>query len=426
MIVGQRFQNLAPAQKTVRALLFTMMLLWPYVLALSHRSIAIVFTIGALSCLLLPEVRQSLWAAFGKNKNLALLFALGFAFYVSISTLWAPDIAFADDGPRLFMMVLNGFFLLTVADIMRPAFRNRYLLFAGLAILVIGFEAVTGGWLRDITPPMNDPARDDVATGRGITIGLFFLPALWLMIWQGVGITGFLSMRGKALLTGLSFILMAVGALRFGIAANLLAILTLLAVWLMTLRFAKSILNIVFIAALALLLFTPFIVLALPSLEDLNALEQGPASWRMRLVIWKYTAGEIFSDPAIFLFGHGVNATKALTEASPIMTLPGAPPSAYMLPTHPHNLFLQIWFEYGLVGAGLVSGFFLAIWQALSRLAGGDRLIMAAMASLFAMFLVFAAVEASLWTQWRLVSPVFGVWGILLALPNRRSLLRFS
>ena len=103
------------------------------------------------------------------------------------------------------------------------------------------------------------------------------------------------------------------------------------------------------------------------------------------------------------------------------MTLPGAPPDAYMLPTHPHNLFLQIWFEYGLVGIVLVSGFFIAMWQAFSRLAGADRLVSAAIAGLFAMFLVFSAVEASLWTQWRLVSPVFGVWGILLALPNQRS-----
>jgi O-antigen ligase len=421
MILGQRFQNLPTAQKLVWALLLTMMLLWPYVLVLSHRSISIVFTVGALFCLLLPEVRQNLWAAFGKAKNFTLLFALGFALYVSLSTLWAPDFAFADDGPRLFMMVLNGFFLLTAASIVRPEFSKLYFLFALLAVLAIGFESVTGGWVRDILPPDNDPARDDVATGRGTSIGLFLLPALWLMIWQGVGVTGFLSWRGKALLMGLTFILMAVGAVRFGIAANLLAILALLAVWLMALRFAKSMLNMVFITGLALLVLTPFLFMALPSLEDLNALEQGPASWRMRLVIWKYTAGEIFADPAIFLFGHGVNATKALTEASPIMTLPGAPPDAHMLPTHPHNLFLQIWFEYGLVGVGLISGFFIAMWQAFSRLAGTDRLCFAAIASLFAMFLVFSAVEASLWTQWRLVSPVFGVWGILLALPNQRS-----
>ncbi len=421
MILGRGFKDLPAAQKLVWALLFTMMLLWPYVLVLSHRSISIVFTIGALFCLLLPEVRQSLWAAFGRAKNFALLFALGFALYVTLSTLWAPDIAFGDDGPRLFMMVLNGFFLLTAASLVRPQFCKLYFLFALLAVLAIGFESITGGWLRDILPPDNDPARDDVATGRGTSIGLFFLPALWLMIWQGVGVTGFLSWRGKALLMGLTFALMAVGAVRFGIAANLLAILALLAVWLMALRFPKSMLNMAFITALTLLVLTPFLFMVLPSLEDLNALEQGPASWRMRLVIWKYTAGEIFSDPVVFLFGHGVNATKALTEASPIMTLPGAPPDAYMLPTHPHNLFLQIWFEYGLVGIVLVSGFFIAMWQAFSRLAGADRLFFAAIASLFAIFLVFSAVEASLWTQWRLISFVFGVWGILLALPNQRS-----
>lgn len=64
-----------------------------------------------------------------------------------------------------------------------------------------------------------------------------------------------------------------------------------------------------------------------------------------RLEIWNFIAGHIFEH---FLYGSGVEATRAIQSFD---TNQIYYPSDTVL--HPHNFALQIWIEFGLVGATL-------------------------------------------------------------------------
>jgi O-antigen ligase len=109
-------------------------------------------------------------------------------------------------------------------------------------------------------------------------------------------------------------------------------------------------------------------VALLPYQFDLNN-----ASWvnvydQHRVLIWKHTADQILQTP---IFGRGADMSYVLF---PIIneTLP----QWKVVPTlssHPHNLFLQTWFELGAVGAILLTAFGLAFLSRVHRLAPRHR-----------------------------------------------------
>lgn len=72
-------------------------------------------------------------------------------------------------------------------------------------------------------------------------------------------------------------------------------------------------------------------------------------SARARVIIWNYTAERVLEHP---LLGVGTNSTRYIDEARPKKekltpkTLPAAPATR----AHPHNVYLQIWYEFGLIG----------------------------------------------------------------------------
>ncbi len=76
--------------------------------------------------------------------------------------------------------------------------------------------------------------------------------------------------------------------------------------------------------------------------------EELPGSLRHRIVLWKYTADRIEESP---LIGVGVGSTRPL-DAARGFDLPYIETTNYQLRTghHPHNIYLQILYEYGIVG----------------------------------------------------------------------------
>lgn len=76
-----------------------------------------------------------------------------------------------------------------------------------------------------------------------------------------------------------------------------------------------------------------------------------PSTAQHRIVLWKYTADQIPHRP---VFGVGAGSTHPLDarRTNGVELIPG---TRYELRTgsHPHNIYIQVWYEFGAVGAFL-------------------------------------------------------------------------
>ncbi len=106
----------------------------------------------------------------------------------------------------------------------------------------------------------------------------------------------------------------------------------------------------------------------LPSALLAHRLDLHNATWlqataRHRIIIWNYTAEQVLKAP---WFGIGARSTYVLgPRLEPKITT--RPDEAFRrtLSTHSHSVYLQTWFELGLVGATLLTLLGLSILQAI-------------------------------------------------------------
>ena len=79
-----------------------------------------------------------------------------------------------------------------------------------------------------------------------------------------------------------------------------------------------------------------------------------------RLLVWEYVGKKIFSKP---ILGHGVGTSRLIGQ-NVILNIPNTNQEIYPeghleikggIPLHPHNNFLEIWLELGLIGIILIS-----------------------------------------------------------------------
>jgi O-antigen ligase len=121
--------------------------------------------------------------------------------------------------------------------------------------------------------------------------------------------------------------------------------------------------------------------------------ESLPKSARARVILWGHTAERVFENPWI---GVGADATAEITKRSV-----ADQPKGYIAPRttgpHAHNLFLQIWFELGLVGAVLaaIAGAAIAL-----RIASLSPEVRPFAAATFATFGISVAFAWGIWQTW--------------------------
>jgi O-antigen ligase len=87
---------------------------------------------------------------------------------------------------------------------------------------------------------------------------------------------------------------------------------------------------------------------------DLHMAQWLPNSFRARIIIWEYTAERVFDHPWI---GVGADSTHVLKEPNTRETAEWPPGFIYprTIGWHAHDLFLQTWFELGVIGAILIA-----------------------------------------------------------------------
>jgi len=142
-----------------------------------------------------------------------------------------------------------------------------------------------------------------------------------------------------------------------------------------------------------------------------------PLSARERIVIWNITARTTLEHP---LTGIGANASGAATRRSASSADTELAAMGRAKFTHPHNAYLQVWYELGLPGALLLLFFGLAVLREIGRLAPSVRAYALGQFSITAILL---ASSYGLWQHWLLSAVALGVMALMLATVVQRPAL---
>ncbi|MGV6801639.1 MAG: O-antigen ligase family protein [bacterium] len=406
--------------KFVAFLHLVLMVSLPVLFLLSHRNIVSWVTGMALFVLLTPHVfsipKNNLHKdiLFRPSPVTVQMWLFVFCAYALISALWSPACDPVEWVLKLFFHILLAGILLwsvTGLDALAKQRLARFYLGAAFsAALVLAFEGVSNGALRHLIPPDNNHAKDMIAAARGTTllIGMVF-PALTLLIvarWRAPDQpTWKTTSKTLSLLT-----LVATAAIMLDIMSNVVALAAGIVALFIATFWPKFSLKLTLSGFAFALLTAPFWTLFLPPVTEITASAEGPVSMVHRLAIWRYTGEAIFASPWTFLFGHGVRFGHYLAVNPELITIKDVPVALAILPSHPHNFFLHVWLEFGVVGAALL----------LAALFQGARWVLAqnfpaqyiaALCAFGAALFVYFNVEFSLWSLWRLDMIILGLYG---------------
>jgi len=271
---------------------------------------------------------------------------------------------------------------------------------AATALLL--FEGLSGGYWRSVTPPDDTtPLRwkDMIALGRGVT-------AIGPPVFAATVILKRITGSWAVALAPASALIVA--AAQFSIFSNTLALCAGIAAFALALFHPRAAIMALAALVIVALATTPLVAAALPVEAAFDNGSVAPASWEQRLVVWREAGARALED--CFPVGCGADYARAWSNEGAMINLPGSPVPVPAMPTHPHNLFLQVWLELGVPGAIFFAIAFAAGASALLR-ARLDVLTMAAIAGAAGFSFISVMIEFSLWQVWRLAAFALAAFG---------------
>jgi O-antigen ligase len=139
---------------------------------------------------------------------------------------------------------------------------------------------------------------------------------------------------------------------------------------------------------------------------------------KARIIIWGYTAEQVLHRP---LIGIGTNATGALDQQRDTADKekPAGYASARETRAHPHNFYLQVWYELGAVGAVLFGLIGLAVLNTIKGLPAALHPMALAQ---FAMTAAMIGSSYGLWQTWLQASIAFAIIALLMAVKRARTI----
>jgi O-antigen ligase len=154
---------------------------------------------------------------------------------------------------------------------------------------------------------------------------------------------------------------------------------------------------IIFFASIMLYLFmAPLIFKVLTHLPIVNDhLASIPPSWLERIMIWRKTTMLIDHN---MLVGYGMNCSEYTNK----LTL-----FAGKIPLHPHNMFLQLWLEMGLIGVMLMAIFLALLFLNIINMT--NKKLQLSLVGIISSFLVYANFSYGMWQTWLLCALGMGV-----------------
>lgn len=340
-----------------------------------------------------------------KNKRLPafdkriIFFALATASLSFLSIIWSvnPEDTLGRS-ITMFVILFSGALMFSLIEQM-TAFcvtKQKYFTAAYFAAYILTALFLLLEYTQNF-PVMNKITSEEIFPSYGlnrsvVSMGLLFLPLLYLgyrMLESRPAKILATFLTAGLILTVLCFtqsqtaqIAILCGLLMYGIA------------YLLNSKASRRILLVFFTGACCLLMLaTPFI----PSLlqetmqEDRSAEKfVHEANIHERLEIWTFIAGKIAEKP---LTGHGVEATKNLKSDE---VLPYNNASNFL---HPHNAFLQIWVETGILGALLTCAFFVFVG---SRILAAPSIAQPLYLAVTTSILCMLSTGYGLWQSWQL------------------------
>ncbi len=135
--------------------------------------------------------------------------------------------------------------------------------------------------------------------------------------------------------------------------------------------------------------------------QGLHSVGWLPHSARDRVVIWGYTAEQVAQAP---LLGVGIGSARSLRTVDGPATEPATAPGAGFTRStsyHSHNAYLQIWFETGAIGAGLLLGLGLLVIRSIQSAPTAAQTYLY---PCFATCALLAATSFSVWAPWFMAS----------------------
>lgn len=345
------------------------------------------------------EARRAAAAAAGHPA--AQLFA-AFILWAGLSLVWSP----ADEAERMAKFLagaaLYSLFLIGCARLSGPDRRTALaaLVFGTLAgAVVFAMEMATSGGL---TAAAREGEGADLLLlwrnlGHGLSALIVLAPAAVAVLWGRGGLA-----TGAAVAVGLVAL---AGAIVFGLTANLLGVLAgALGLGLGAL-FARGAVRWSGIAAAATIAVAPLVSLA-AALAPSGLAAGAPLSWKLRLEIWRFVGPEIATRP---LFGSGFDASRTVHDP---VTIDGQ--VFDVMPLHPHNAGLQVWFETGLIGAALASAAIVLGARRVASASGLSRRQAAAACGCALAYAASATVSYGAWQEWWVAAPFLAAAGCLL------------
>jgi O-antigen ligase len=96
--------------------------------------------------------------------------------------------------------------------------------------------------------------------------------------------------------------------------------------------------------------------------------------------------------------GYGMNCSEYTNN---LTLFPGK------IPLHPHNMFLQLWLEMGLIGVGLIAIFLGLLFLQIIKMK--NQKLQLSLVGIISSFLVYANFSYGIWQTWLLCALGIGV-----------------
>lgn len=217
------------------------------------------------------------------------------------------------------------------------------------------------------------------------------LVTLVLLFWP---VSAALTARGHGRIAVILAALLAVLVMRSVSQSALLGLLAGLAAWLLMREVPRLAIALAVVACLITLAAAPWTGAILSSVID-ERLGQLLASAHVteRLGIWSAYGEAARTAP---LTGWGFNASAGLGKVAALADI-RARTGDILMDSHPHHAFLQIWLEFGVIGALVAGGLVLALLRVIWRLDPAARPYAFALA---AACLAIGLVSHGLWQAW--------------------------
>ena len=398
-------------------------LLWPFylfgpiaygggngiIILLGFLCICLFYSENSLKKKSLHQVWQFFWAPF-RSLSLPLFILFCLWAYMAFTTFWSlqPLYALGTALRLFFIFALTGTLIFHIQKLPHDLLKKCLwgfvaswtiliiLLILSLLLDIIGNEI---SWINSV----NFFKKPSQITRPALFASLFFWPSSAFFIFQTK--RSFFQ-RQTPFFQEILFLGLGIGIVFITYFLNMIAASLGLFLGLSFYLFLKkypSFFSILLNAAVGLGFVFPFCTKYI--LNSLPFISSHKPSWAHRLVIWDFVSDAIKQCPYL---GWGLEASRFL-PSSTIELFPSketSPLSLNTLPLHPHNAFLQVWLEGGVIGAFLLACF-LCFLISLLKKTYFDSKERALIGGTFMTFLTPFYVSFGVWQTWWLSTLCF-------------------